>query len=161
MCITGWSKSPRSSKRSKVIVCVYEAEIKTNTHLFSGCEWWYKWRKHENNEFRVCVILATLLVPRIYTSKKTSSRYQERIYTSSPKHSFIFSSCSAFSSVVVLKDLRRNWIMLTADLRFLRKSPITRWLWSVERSCHDSCDYYFCTVLLPPGFIKTGVANIL
>ena len=104
--------------------------------------WWWWWWLH------FCGVL-TLWMPRtfIYILKDTS-RYRGGIGTSSLYHSFISSSCSVFSSMVIWKGLRRNNVNHWPDC-FLRKllivlkvtSQVDAVLWSIERSSHDSSDY--------------------
>ena len=103
--------------------------------------WWWWW-------LHFCGVL-TLWMPRtfIYILKDTS-RCRGGIGTSSLYHSFISCSCSAFSSMVIWKGLRRNNVNHWPDC-FLRKllkvltvtSQVDVVLWSMERSSHDSSDY--------------------
>ena len=69
-------------------------------------------------------------------------------YVLSLPYSFISSSCSVFSSMVIWKGLRRNNVNRWPEC-FLRKllivlkvtSQVDAVLWSIERSSHDSSDY--------------------
>ena len=104
--------------------------------------WWWWWWLHFWG-------VLTLWMPRtfIYILKDTS-RYRGGIGTSSLYHSFISSSCSVFSSMVIWKGLRRNNVNRWPEC-FLRKllivlkvtSQVDVELWSIERSSHDSSDY--------------------
>ena len=75
--------------------------------------WWWWWWLH------FCGVL-TLWLPRTFIYiLKDMSRYWGGIGTSSLYHSFIFCSCSAFSSMVIWKGMRRNNVNRWPD-SFLR-----------------------------------------
>ena len=88
-------------------------------------------------------------MPRTYTGiyipKGTSPLLRTYINMSSLYHSSISSSCSAYLTMVVWKGLRKNNVNHWPEC-FLRKlskvtSQVDVMLWSIERSCHDSCGY--------------------